>query len=262
MQQVYALKLIQAIKKANERVLSKTFTRNAHPHLPQNIPANTPLLTLANVAKESEAAWPVFQSLWTELTAQNVARPPILLSIDGLAHIMRTSDYRTPAFDLIHSHDLALVRLFANAFGGGLKLPAGGAVIGATSRSNAPRCPSLELAISRREAEQRIEAATTSSKAVAGAGAETTTATEEVVPQRDPYFRGYDDRVEAVLRSVEVLRVGAIDKSEARAVMEYWAASGMLRSVVDTKTVTEKWTLGGNGVLGEMERASLLTMRL
>ncbi|KAH6619527.1 mitochondrial ribosomal death-associated protein 3-domain-containing protein [Chaetomium sp. MPI-SDFR-AT-0129] len=258
MQPVYALKLIQAIKKANEKVLSKTFTRNAHPHLPQNIPANTPLLTLANVAKESEAAWPVFQSLWAELTAQGVARPPILLSIDGLAHMMKISDYRTPAFDLIHSHDLALVRLFANAFGGGLKLPAGGAVIGATSRSNAPRCPSLELAVSRREVEQRIEAA---GKA-AGAGAETTATATEEVPQRDPYFRGYDDRVEAVLRSVEVLRVGAIDKNEARAVMEYWAASGMFRSVVDTKTVTEKWTLGGNGVLGEMERASLLSMRM
>ncbi|KAH6847492.1 mitochondrial ribosomal death-associated protein 3-domain-containing protein [Chaetomium sp. MPI-CAGE-AT-0009] len=241
MQPVYVLKLIQAIKRANEQVLSKTYTIQAHPELPQNIPANTPLLALANVAKEADGAWPVFQALWNELTAQRANRPPILLCLDGLAHAMKVSDYRSPAFERIHSHDLALVRLFTDALGGGVQFPAGGAVLAATSRSNAPRAPSMELALAQREAEARE-------------GAE--------VPQKDPFFRGYDDRVEAVLRSVRVLRVGGVDKREARALMEYWAASGMLRATVDEKTVTEKWTLAGSGVLGEMERATLLTMRI
>jgi small subunit ribosomal protein S29 len=36
----------------------------------------------------------------------------------------------------------------------------------------------------------------------------------------------------------------------------------MLRATVDEKAVTEKWTLAGSGILGEMERAALLTMRV
>ncbi|KAK3300830.1 mitochondrial ribosomal death-associated protein 3-domain-containing protein [Chaetomium fimeti] len=246
MQPVYVLKLIHAIKRANEQVLSKTYTIQAHPELPQNIPSNTPLLALANVAKEADGAWPVFQALWNELTAQKANRPPILLCLDGLAHAMKVSDYRSPSFERIHSHDLALVRLFTDALGGGVQFPAGGAVLAATSRNNAPRAPSMELALAQREAEAR--------RGAGAAGVE--------VPQKDPFFRGYDDRVEAVLRSVRVLRVAGVDKLEARALMEYWAASGMLRATVDEKTVTEKWTLAGSGVLGEMERAALLTMRI
>ncbi|KAK4157845.1 mitochondrial ribosomal death-associated protein 3-domain-containing protein [Chaetomidium leptoderma] len=248
MQNVYVLKLIQAIKRANEKVLAKTYTMTAHPELPQNMPANSSLLALANVAKEAEGAWAVFQALWTELTAQGANRPPILLTLDGLAHVMKVSDYRAPSFDLIHSHDLALVRLFSDVLaGGGAKFPSGGAVLAATSRSNAPRAASMELALAQREAEQSNKEKEK---------------TDVEVPKKDPFFRGYDDRVEAVLRSVQVLRLKGIDKLEARALMEYWAASGMLRAMVDEKTVTEKWTLAGSGVLGEMERAALLTMRV
>ncbi|KAL2016528.1 hypothetical protein VTK56DRAFT_3422 [Thermocarpiscus australiensis] len=243
MQQNYVLKLIQSIKKANEKILARTFTVNAHPELPQNIPPNTPLLSLANAAKEAEGAWAVFQALWQELTVRGANRPPILFTLDGLAHIMRVSDYRSPSFEPIHSHDLALVRLFADALGGGAHFPSGGAVLAATSRNNTPRTPSMELALAQREAEQ----------AAGGAGE---------VPQPDPFFRGYDERVEAVLRSVRVLRLGGVSKLEARALMEYWAASGLLRATVDEKTVSEKWTLAGAGVLGEMERAALLTMRI
>ncbi len=103
-----------------------------------------------------------------------------------------------------------------------------------------PRSPSMDLALSQREAEQK--------------GLE--------VPKADPYFRRYDPRVETALKTVQVMDVQAISKSEARAVLEYWAASGLLRDTVDEKTVSEKWTMGGNGILGEMERATLLTMRL
>ncbi|KAJ4296119.1 hypothetical protein N0V88_004821 [Collariella sp. IMI 366227] len=242
MQPVYVLKLIQAIKKANEKVLSKTYTVTAHPELPQNIGANTTLLTLLNAAKEPDAAWPVFQAFWNELTSTKaIGRPPILFSLDGLAHIMKISDYRSPSYELIHSHDLALIRLFTDVLGGSAQFPAGGAVLAATSRNNAPRNPSMELALSQREAEQTE-------------GAE--------VPKKDPFLRTYDDRSEAVLRAVQVLRLKGISKREARGLMEYWAASGMLRASVDDKAVTEKWTLAGSGVLGEMERATLLTMRL
>ncbi|KAK4192779.1 mitochondrial ribosomal death-associated protein 3-domain-containing protein [Podospora australis] len=242
MQPAYALKLLQAIKKANEKVLAKINTVSSHPELPQNIPVNTPLLTLVNAAKEAEGAWPVFHALWSELTNPNANRPPVLFSLDGLSHIMKMSEYRSPSFELIHAHDLAFVRLFNDVLSGNLKFPNGGAVLASTSRSNAPRSPSMEISLAQRKAEQ------------AGAA-------PEELPKKEPYFKGYDDRVEAVLKSVEVMEVKGLTKPEARSIMEYWAASGMLRAAVDERTVSEKWTLAGNGVLGELERASLLTMK-
>jgi small subunit ribosomal protein S29 len=243
MQPNYVLKLIQNFRKANEAVLSKTYTATAHPELPQNITVNTPLLNLCQTAKEPEGAWVVFRALWNELMAKNVPRPPILFTLDGLAHIMKMSDYRSPSFELIHSHDLAFVRHFTELLAGNTSFPGGGAVIAATSRSNAPRVPSMELVLAQREAEQAPRGAAE-------------------VPQPDPFFRGYDKRVESVLRSVDVVRVNGASKPEARSLMEYWAASGLLRDTVDEKLVTEKWALGGNGVLGEMERAALMTMRI
>ncbi|KAK3693558.1 mitochondrial ribosomal death-associated protein 3-domain-containing protein [Podospora appendiculata] len=239
MQQTYVLKLIQAIRKANEKVLSKLSTVQSHPELPQHIPVGSPLMQLANSAKEADNAWMIFQALWQELTARG--RPPMLFALDGLSHIMKVSDYRSPAFELIHAHDLALVRLFVESLGGAGAFPNGGAVLAATSRGNSPRAPSMELALQQREAEQAKAAD---------------------VPQPDPFFRGYDERVQAALRTVQVLKLSGISKLEARVLMEYWAASGILRTTVDESAVSEKWTLGGNGVVGEMERAALLTMRL
>ncbi|KAK0668293.1 putative mitochondrial SSU ribosomal protein S23 precursor [Cercophora samala] len=243
MQQNYCLKLLQSIKKANEKILAKLLTVSNHSELPQNIPVNQTLLSLINAAKEAEGAWSVFQALWSELNAHGANRPPILLSMDNLPHIMKISEYRSASFDKIHSHDLSLVKLFTEALSGNTRFPSGGAVIAATNRNNGPRIPSMELALKQRLAEQRASQ-------------------EETVPVRDPYFKGYDDRVEKVLKSVEVMEVNRIGKREARSLMEYWAASGLLRTTVDEQTVSEKWTLGGGGVLGEMERAALLTMKI
>ncbi|KAK3396585.1 mitochondrial ribosomal death-associated protein 3-domain-containing protein [Sordaria brevicollis] len=239
-QPVYTLKLLQAFKKANEKVLSRMNTVYSHADLPQIIPINSPLIQLINSAKEADGAWAVFQALWRELNAENAGRPSILFTLDGLAHIMKMSDYRNPAFELIHSHDLALVKVFTDCLSGAHKMPNGGAVLAATTRGNSPRSASMELAIAQREAEA---------------------AKEEVIPQRDPYGKKYDDRVEAVMKSVEVLRLKGVSKAEARGLLEYWAASGALKKRVDEELVSEKWTLSGNGVVGEMERATLLTMK-
>ncbi|KAK4165772.1 mitochondrial ribosomal death-associated protein 3-domain-containing protein [Cladorrhinum sp. PSN259] len=243
MQQNYVLKLLHAIKKANEKVLAKITTVSSHPELPQNIPVNSPLLALINAAKEAEGAWSVFQALWQELTAHEANRPPILFTLDGLAHIMKISDYRSPAYELIHSHDLSFVRTFVEALQGNANFPNGGAVIAATSRSNAPRSPSMELALSQRLAEQEKKK-------------------PEEIPKSNPYLRGYDERVEKSLKTVEVLNIRGISRPEARSIMEYWAASGLLRAAVDEHQVSEKWTLSGGGILGEMERTALLTMRI
>ncbi|KAK2068729.1 hypothetical protein P8C59_003357 [Phyllachora maydis] len=239
MQPNYALRLIQALRQANEGLFSRLETQVPHPELSQHVPVGSSLLQLARSAREADAAWGVFNALWQELTQEK--RPPMLLAVDGLTHLMKMSDYRSPAYEPIHAHDLALVRLFVDHLSGAQALPNGGAVVAAMSGNNDPRVPSVSLALAQREAEQTGAAA---------------------IPPRDPFFAGYDARVDAALASVEVLPVRAVSRMEARSLMEYWAASGLFLSRVDTVAVSERWALGGNGNLGEMERASLLTLRV
>lgn len=203
------------------------------------MPKDGTLYDVANSAKEPDFAWPALQALWSELTT-TPGGPPVLLTLDGLSHIMKISAYRDPSFKLVHSHDLALVRLFVDALSGKTPLANGGAVIAATSRSNAPRSPSMELALTQ--------------TAAAAAALH--------VPTPDPYKKGYDDRVYEAVRNVETFDVSGISREDARAVMEYWAASGMMRLRIDAGTVAEKWTVAGGGILGELERASLLNSRM
>ncbi|KAG7103115.1 37S ribosomal protein S23 like [Verticillium longisporum] len=239
-QPVYCFHLLQTIIKANHDILAQYKASKNYSHLQLlHLLEDPTLADLITAAKEPDYAWPVLKALWYELTAVP-GRPPVLLGLDGLSHIMKISEYRDPSFNLVHSHDLTLVRLFTDALSGKTPFANGGAVIGATSRSNAPRSPSMDLALAR------------SSAAAAG----------KHLPTADPYRKDYDARVHEVLEKVDVFHVDNVSKAEARAVMEYWAASGMLRSLVNETTVTEKWTLGGQGVIGEIERAALLHSRI
>ena len=148
---------------------------------------------------------------------------------------MQNSLYRAPDFSLIHSHDLAIVRHFVDLLSGKTSLPNGGAVIAATSRSHAPISKSSNLAIA--QAWDRQE------------GREIT--------RKDPFERRYDERADGVLKDVKVMKLKGLSKMEARGLMEYWAASGVLRKRVDEEEVTEKWALAGNGIVGEIERSAL-----
>ncbi|OAA61715.1 Ribosomal protein S23/S29, mitochondrial [Niveomyces insectorum RCEF 264] len=81
------------------------------------------------------------------------------------------------------------------------------------------------------------------------------------VPTVDPYDRRYDARVAAVLQTVRVLQLQGLSKAETRALMEYWAASGLLPARIDEQMVAATWTLAGNGLVGELERTTLLSLR-
>ncbi|KAK6954114.1 hypothetical protein Daesc_004076 [Daldinia eschscholtzii] len=236
-QPVYTVKLFQAIFKANQHILSQYKVEMDHMHLPISVNRGMTLAALANVTKEPEFAWPVFQAFWKELLLPG--RPPIMFALDGLSHIMRVSDYRSPSFELIHSHDLSLLRLFTDALGGKTTFANGAAILGVCTKGNNPIIPSMEKALEQAAAAQ--------------AG--------EPIPPRDPFFKKYDERVFDALRGVRILNVKGVSKPEARALMEYWAASGILRLRVDEKNVSEKWTLAGCGILGEMERAALYDVR-
>lgn len=236
-QPVYTLKLLTNIYKANKNVLEglelqKDWSQSTN----QRGPGTVADLLLS--AKEAEWAWPTFNALWTELTLPG--RPPILFALDGLAHINKISDYKDPAFNSVHAHELTLIRTFVDALSGKTKLPNGGAIIAATAGNNTHFHPSQELVLKQLEA--------------AKAGAE--------IPGPEPYEKGHDNRVYDALKNTNVMRVGNLDKEEARVLMEYWGSSGLLRSKVDQRTVWEKWALGGHGIVGEMERVSLFTMRM
>ncbi|KAI1779556.1 mitochondrial ribosomal protein [Hypoxylon cercidicola] len=237
-QPVYTVKLLQAIHKANQSVLSQYKTELDHMHLPVAVTRGMTLAALVSVTKEPEFAWPVFQAFWKELLLPG--RPPVLFTLDGLSHIMRISDYRSPAFELIHSHDLSLVRLFTDALGGKTQFANGAAILGICTKGNSPAIPSMEKALEQAAATQ--------------AGTP--------VPERDPFFAKYDQRVFEALNGVKLLNVKGVSKQEARGLMEYWAASGILRTRVDEKNVSEKWTMAGSGILGEMERVALYDVRV
>ncbi|TKA69470.1 hypothetical protein B0A49_05208 [Cryomyces minteri] len=237
-QKTYTANLLSQISKANKAVLSKLQLSQQH-DLPIPIQSNISLDRLADLgARDPDVAYPIFQALWAELTApstKGAVRPPILFTLDGINQIMRYSAYLSSDVKPIHAHDLALVRHFINALSGAQALPNGGIVLAATCESGKPPSPTLELAVAQSEAR------------VAGA---------EEVPQPHPY-KAMDQRVLDSMRDVEVLRLKGLDKDEARGIMEYYAASGMLRERVDEGLVAEKWTLAGGGVVGELERESV-----
>lgn len=84
---------------------------------------------------------------------------------------------------------------------------------------------------------------------------ETTTFT---LPEWNPYI-AIDQRVSDVMETVEVRKVQGLSKVEARGVMEYYARSGMMRAAVTEGLVSEKWSLAGNGIVGELEKAAVMT---
>jgi small subunit ribosomal protein S29 len=236
-QPAYCLKLIQSIHKANKDVLGQLKVEKDWSRL-TGLKQGATLSELLLSCKESEYAWPTLNAFWTELTLPG--RPPVLFGLDGLAHINKMSEYRDPSYKQVHAHELSLVRTFVDALSGKSKLPNGGGIIAATSESNALYPVSQQLVLSQLEAGQ--------------AGRE--------VPKPDPYERKYDSRVYDALKNSYVLRVEGVSKDEGRALMEYWGASGLARGVIDWRNVSEKWALGGHGIVGEMERVALMTMRM
>lgn len=147
---------------------------------------------------------------------------------------MKLSDYRAPDYSLVHAHDLTLVGHLVSYISGAAVLPNGGAVVAATTMGNKPTTPSMDLALRR-----------TQEKAAGVEG-----------EKPSPWVE-WDGRVLESLKRADVLALKGLSRAEARGLMEYWAASGVLRQKVDEKVVAEKWVLSGNGVVGEIERGAL-----
>jgi small subunit ribosomal protein S29 len=245
---------------ANKEVLSGLQISQDHPALKSLIRPNMNLEELARLGvQDSSMAWPVFQALWSELTATEAAvnqkdfkaRPPIVVTVDGLSHWMMESKYRSADFEPIHAHDLVFVKHFLSLLQpGGEKptLPNGGVLLYSTSASNNPTIYSFEVALEQLAARQNGVAPSSPD-----------------FPNADPYAK-VDDRVVKLFNSasskpqspkegaLEVQTLGGLSRDEARGFMEYFARSGILREKVTEELVGEKWSLAGGGIIGEMEK--------
>ncbi len=237
-QKTYMANLLSQIARANASVLSSLQLSQTH-SLPIPVQSNISLDRLADLGtRDPDIAWPIFQALWTELTTSSPdapKRPPILLTLDGLAHAMTTTQYLSADVKPIHAHDLAIFKHFMDHLSGARPLPNGGMIIAATSGSNNPKIPSLDLALRQMEAR-----ATGSSE----------------IPQQDP-FQVFDERVFQALSGASAQRLLGLTKDEAQGLIEYYAKSGVLRQTVSEALVTEKWALSGGGIVGELERATV-----
>ncbi|KKK22776.1 hypothetical protein P175DRAFT_0467781 [Aspergillus ochraceoroseus IBT 24754] len=244
---------------ANKEVLTGLKISQQHPALKSVVKPNTTLHDLAQIGIQDPASsWAVFQALWTELTATVAApgleknfipRPPILVTVDGLAHWMKNSEYRTADFKPVHTHDLVFVRHFLSLLQPGQgkpTLPNGGALLYATSASNSPGIYSLDVALKQVEARH--------------AGVDPSA---PEFPQVEPYSKPDPRVLEALASSkptatregmLELQTLGGLTRSEARGFLEYFAQSGLLRETINDEWVGEKWTLAGGGVIGELEK--------
>ena len=210
-------------------------------------------------------------ALWEEL--RQPGRPRVLLTLDGLPHVMRRSEYMSASFEHIHAHDLALVSWFLSHLSGKLSLPNGGIVLAATTESNRANNTTLSFRLKQLEAKQalRHEPALPQTEDPTLPFLLATGQKPAPFPQLDPLIR-YDRRVLDVLAcsetldpnsasnqstDIEIQRLKGLDKEAARGLMEYWAQSGMMRYEINDRFVGEKWTISGGGVVGELERGCL-----
>lgn len=243
---------------ANQKVLSKLQVSRQHPALPVAKPGMT-LEQLAKIGIQDPAtSWSVFQALWTELTATGPSpglegnfqrRPPILVTVDGLSHWMKNSEYRSAEFEPIHAHDLVFVRHFLSLLKPGAgkpTLPNGGLLLYATSTSNSPSIYELDIAL------KQLEAHTAD-----------VSPQDPAFPQADIYRRPDTRIVDAFSvpkptspkeGKLELQTLSGLTRDETRGFMEYFARSGLLRENINDEWVGEKWSLAAGGVVGELEK--------
>lgn len=232
--------ILARIHKANEKLLSKMQLAHTH-HFEVPIQSNISLSRLVELgANDPELAYPVWQALLKELTTPSqpgngLERAPVLLSMDGIHHIMGDSKYLGPQLKPIHAQDLALSNDFCRYLNGSSMLGNGGIVLASTSSSNRPATPTFDYLLAEKVA------------STLGGPA----------PRWDA-FTVLDKKVEDAVRGVEIMQLGGITQKETKSLMEYYALSGLMRRYIANHLVGEKWSVSGGGIIGALERACVL----
>lgn len=198
-------------------------------------------------AQDVNSAWPVWQAFWRQIAQPakdaKIQPPPVLIAIDGLDHWMGFSKYRSAEYELIHAHQLALIRQFVSMLfsqpSTSANLANGGMILAATSGSNSPTLPDFTLLLRQLKAR--------------ASGLEITS---QDFPMPEPY-RKHDQRVLDLLggsAETTVQTLQGLSRDESRGLLEYFAKSGILKETVTEAIVGEKWSLSGGGVIGEMAK--------
>ena len=249
----YTAKLLLNIANANKELLSTMQLSKEH-QLPIPVQSNLSLARFAELGgRDPTIAWPIWQALWSELTipsdsnAEVSQRPPILISMDGVDQIMRMSAYLDTDAKPIHAHDLALVRHFTNFLSGASELPNGGMVIAGTCASNRARSLTLD---------HYLKLAYTQQYNTQLQAEQSQPSRPLKLPEWNPYDLK-DSRVEDAMDGVGAIKLEGLSKEETRGIMEYFAQSGMLRGTVTDSVISERWTLAGSGIIGELEKGTV-----
>jgi len=236
--------LLSRLVNTDNRHLRRTTTRLTHTGFPTELRPNISLQSLAEMgAADPAVAHPAWQALWKEMTAPDLPKgttPPILITVDGIAHWMHNSRYRSADYEPIHAYNLTVVRHFLDLLFNqpeAPKFPSGGMILGATSGSNSPAPYTFEVALRQ--------------LAARNAGKDPTSSPDFPLPE--PY-RKVDDTVMKLFQGpgVELQDLKGLTKDEARGLLEYFAKSGILGDKVSESLVGEKWSLATGGVVGEI----------
>lgn len=253
----YTATLLNTIVKANEKVLSKMELSMKH-DLPMPVQSNLSLARFAELgANDPEIAPQIYVALMKELSAPSKPdagagqrRAPLLLGFDAIDHAMRLSKFLDAETNPIHAHDLALVNTYARYMTGENVLPNGGMILAAISESNRAASATMDHVL---DTKHGVQTGWVEPRFNPHTGWKA-----EPMPKWNPYAP-FDERVGKCLESVEAQKVEGLSKAEARGLMEYYAMSGVLRNSVTERLVSEKWSLSGGGIIGELERATVRT---
>jgi small subunit ribosomal protein S29 len=147
-------------------VLDKLRLSQKH-QLPIPVQSNISLTRFAELgANDPELAWPIWTALMKELTSpsegdaagkmEGKRRPPLLVTMDGVDHLMHNSAYLDADAQPVHAHDLALVRNLMQLLSGSKPLPNGGMVMAATSVSTRPLVPDFDHFLAFRDDQKHL----------------------------------------------------------------------------------------------------------
>lgn len=239
-----AADLLTRLVHSNSDVLATLRLEHDHGKLLSEAKVKT-MKDLASLGTNNRTIAPeVWDAVWKELTVakegQKSKRPPVLVAIDGINFWMGQTRYKSAEFNAIHAHQFTIIKQFLDLLFTTKSNPLafGGMIMACTTESNRPSSPAFDL-LARQITAIQSGLALTDSK----------------FPLGDPYSKKPDDRVSGLFDpalQTTVTDLKGLSRSESRGLLEYFAGSGIFKATVDDAAVSEKWTLSGGGIIGQL----------
>ncbi|KAG6814973.1 hypothetical protein H0H93_011453 [Arthromyces matolae] len=143
LQPSFTLQTLRRLLDANNKKLTSLTTSKKYSFEKREVPINTTLADLINIAlKEPPLAPVIMETVMSELNAQT--KYPVLFAVDDFQAMYSTSAYRDPHFIPIHSYHLSLPRMILE-YASGKRSFAKGVFVGAVTASDTQFPTPLEL---------------------------------------------------------------------------------------------------------------------